>query len=263
MTRKHADMITSEPQIVSPTLRPATSHYVDEGDYIVGPVPLAALPAHYRVIKRIFDFTAALLALIVLSPLILLISLAIKLDDGDPVIIVQKRVGLGGKVFDFYKFRSMVHHLDHSQTNREFAQKVIRGEITQAPKENGGLLKPASNGRVITRVGKILRKTSLDELPQLINVLRGEMSLVGPRPERPYFVEKLSKEFPLYKRRLKVRPGVTGWAQVKHKYDETLDDVKTKLRFDLFYIENMSLRMDFKILFRTIFVVLFGKGHFE
>ncbi|MBI5727077.1 MAG: sugar transferase, partial [Ignavibacteriales bacterium] len=103
----------------------------------------------------------------------------------------------------------------------------------------------------------------IDELPQMWNVLKGEMSLIGPRPERPYFVEKLAKEIPYYKRRLRVRPGVTGWAQVMHKYDESFDDVKAKLKYDLFYIENMSLRMDFKILLRTVFVVLFGKGHYD
>ena len=115
----------------------------------------------------------------------------------------------------------------------------------------------------ITTVGAFIRKVRIDEIPQMWNVLKGDMSLVGPRPERPYFVEQLSQEIPLYKRRLKVRPGITGWAQVKHKYDETVEDVKTKLRYDLFYIENMSLRNDLKILFRTIFVVLFGKGHYE
>lgn len=115
----------------------------------------------------------------------------------------------------------------------------------------------------ITRVGKYVRKFRLDEIPQAYNVLKGDMSFVGPRPERPFFVEKLSQEIPLYKRRLKVRPGITGWAQVKHKYDETIDDVKVKLRYDLFYIENMSLRLDFKIIFKTVFVVFFGKGHYE
>jgi lipopolysaccharide/colanic/teichoic acid biosynthesis glycosyltransferase len=115
----------------------------------------------------------------------------------------------------------------------------------------------------ITRVGKFIRKVRIDEIPQMMNVLNGEMSIIGPRPERPFFVEKLSQQIPYYKRRLKVRPGITGWAQVKHKYDETIEDVKIKLRYDLFYIENMSLRMDFKILFRTIFVVLLGKGHYN
>jgi lipopolysaccharide/colanic/teichoic acid biosynthesis glycosyltransferase len=115
----------------------------------------------------------------------------------------------------------------------------------------------------ITRVGKVIRQVRIDEIPQMFNILKGEMSLVGPRPERPFFVEKLSEEIPIYKKRLKVRPGVTGWAQVKHKYDENIEDVKTKLRYDLFYIENMSLRLDLKIIFRTIFVVLFGKGHFN
>jgi lipopolysaccharide/colanic/teichoic acid biosynthesis glycosyltransferase len=113
----------------------------------------------------------------------------------------------------------------------------------------------------ITRVGKIIRKLRIDEIPQLINVLDGKMSLVGPRPERPFFVEQLSQEIPLYKRRLKVRPGITGWAQVKHKYDESIEDVRKKVQYDLSYIENMSLRMDLKILLNTIAVVLKGEGH--
>jgi lipopolysaccharide/colanic/teichoic acid biosynthesis glycosyltransferase len=101
----------------------------------------------------------------------------------------------------------------------------------------------------------------IDEIPQLINILDGKMSLVGPRPERPFFVEQLARDIPLYKRRLKVRPGITGWAQVKHKYDESIEDVRKKVQYDLSYIENMSLRMDLKILLNTIAVVLGGKGH--
>ncbi|MDP3832066.1 MAG: sugar transferase, partial [Ignavibacteriaceae bacterium] len=153
----------------------------------------------------------------------------------------QERCGKNGKVFKLFKFRSM---------------------YDDAEKLSGPVWSQKNDPRV-TRVGKFIRKIRLDELPQMINVLKGEMSLVGPRPERPFFVEKLAEEIPYYKRRLKVKPGITGWAQVKHKYDESVEDVKTKLRFDLFYIENMSLRMDFKILFRTIFVVFLGKGHYD
>ena len=243
-------MITSNPQIVSPALRATSTHEHDDGLYIVGPVPVANLPTHYRVAKRVFDFTVALLALILLSPVILLIALAIKLDDGDPVIIVQKRVGLGGKVFDFYKFRSMVHNMDHAQTNKEFAQKVIRGEITSAPKENGGLLKPATNGRVITRVGKILRKTSLDELPQLFNILKGDMSLVGPRPSIDYEAEAY---YDWYLPRLSVLPGITGLAQINGRSSIPFPEI---VKYDLRYIEEASIWLDLKIIIKTIPVVI-------
>ncbi len=246
--RKDADMLTSKPQVVNPTLRPASTHYDDE--YIVGPVPVAGLPTHYRIIKRVFDFSVALLALILLSPLLLLIAIAIKLDDGDPVIIVQKRVGLGGRVFDFYKFRSMIYHQDHAQTNKEFAQKVIRGEITSASKENGGLLKPAHNGRVITRVGKILRKTSLDELPQLFNILKGDMSLVGPRPSIDYEAEAY---FDWYLPRLSVLPGITGLAQINGRSSISFPEI---VKWDLQYIEEASVWLDIKIILRTIPVVI-------
>ena len=131
-----------------------------------------------------------------------------------------------------------------------------------AEKHTGPIWSQKDDPRV-TRIGKLIRKLRIDEIPQMYNVLNGEMSLVGPRPERPFFVDQLSEQIPYYKRRLKVRPGITGWAQVKHKYDENLEDVKVKLRYDLFYIENMSLRMDMKILARTILVVLFGKGHYS
>jgi len=148
---------------------------------------------------------------------------------------------MNGNIFKIIKFRSMYE---------------------DAEKQTGPVWSSKDDPR-ITKVGKIIRRVKIDELPQMINVLRGEMSIVGPRPERPYFVEKLSDEIPYYKRRLKVRPGITGWAQVKHKYDESIEDVKIKLRYDLFYIENMSLRMDFKIIVRTIFVVLFGKEQYN
>jgi len=243
-------MITSKPQIVSPTLRPVSSHYADNEAYIVGPVPIAGLPTYYRVLKRIFDFTVALAILILLSPLFLFIYVAIRLDDGAPAIIVQKRVGLGGKVINFYKFRSMTHNANHGKANKEFAQKVIRGEITQAPAENGGLLKPAANGRVITRVGKVLRKTSLDELPQLFNILKGDMSLVGPRPSIDYEAEAY---FDWYLPRLSVLPGITGLAQVHGRSSIPFPEI---VNWDLEYIEEASILLDLQILLHTIPVVI-------
>ncbi|MBN1299759.1 MAG: sugar transferase [Melioribacteraceae bacterium] len=194
-----------------------------------------------KKIKRLMDISISLLILFISSPVILFTSIAIKIDSRGPVFYKQERSGLNGRIFKMIKFRSMV---------------------VDAEKLSGPVWSSKNDPRV-TKVGKFIRKVRIDELPQLINVLKGDMSLVGPRPERPFFVEQLSREIPLYKRRLKVRPGLTGWAQVKHKYDESVEDVKTKLRYDLFYIENMSLRNDLKILFRTIFVVLFGKGHYQ
>lgn len=199
------------------------------------------MPEWEKKVKRLMDISISLIILIVTLPLTLTISILIKLDSPGSIFYKQKRSGLNGKEFQIYKFRSMRSDAEKS-TGPVWSQK---------------------NDPRITRIGKFIRKVRIDEIPQMINILKGEMSLVGPRPERPFFVEQFSREIPLYKQRLKVRPGVTGWAQVKHKYDENIEDVKTKLRYDLFYIENMSLRMDFKIIFRTVFIVLFGKGHFE
>lgn len=199
------------------------------------------MPEWEKKIKRLMDIVLSLILLILSSPITLAFMIAIKLDSKGPVFYLQERMGLNGKIFKIVKFRTMVQ---------------------DAEKVSGPVWSTKDDPR-ITKVGKFIRKVRIDEIPQAVNVLMGDMSFVGPRPERPYFVEKLSEEIPLYKRRLKVRPGITGWAQVKHKYDETIEDVKMKLRYDLFYIENMSLRMDFKIIFRTVFVVLFGKGHFE
>jgi exopolysaccharide biosynthesis polyprenyl glycosylphosphotransferase len=199
------------------------------------------MPEWEKKLKRLSDIFISLLILMVTLPLNILVALAIKSDSRGPVFFKQERSGMGNKNFNIYKFRSMYQ---------------------DAEKHTGPVWSQKDDPRV-TRVGKLIRKLRIDEIPQMFNVLKGEMSLVGPRPERPYFVEQLSEQIPYYKRRLKVRPGITGWAQVKHKYDESIEDVKVKLRYDLFYIENMSLRMDIKILARTILVILFGKGHYS
>ena len=190
-------------------------------------------------LKRLVDVVVSFLIIVVGLPFWLIVALIIKLNSFGPVLYKQERVGRNGKPFHVLKFRSM---------------------HTDAEKKSGPVWATKRDPRV-TSVGKIIRRLHIDEVPQFINVLRGDMSLVGPRPERAFFVEKLAAEIPLYKRRLKVRPGITGWAQVKHKYDESIEDVKAKLKYDLFYIENMSWRMDLKILFNTFYVMLMGKGH--
>jgi exopolysaccharide biosynthesis polyprenyl glycosylphosphotransferase len=189
--------------------------------------------------KRVVDIVVSLLVLVLSSPLWMIIGIAIKLDSPGPMLYSQERVGKHEKPFKMHKFRSM------------------RADAETA---SGPVWAPKNDTRVTT-IGKFLRKTRLDEIPQFVNVLDGEMSLVGPRPERPFFVEKLSKEIPLYKRRLAVRPGITGWAQIKQGYDTSIDDVRSKVRYDLYYIENMSFRMDIKILLTTLYVMIAGKGN--
>ncbi len=189
--------------------------------------------------KRLTDILVSIVILVLSSPLWIVIAIAIKMDTPGPFVYSQERVGKDGKSFKMHKFRSM---------------------RADAEKETGPIWAPQHDSRV-TKVGRFLRNTRLDEIPQFVNVLDGDMSLVGPRPERPFFVDKLSKEIPLYHRRLKVRPGITGWAQIKQGYDRSIDDVKSKVRYDLFYIENMSFRMDLKILMFTFYIMVMGKGH--
>ncbi len=196
------------------------------------------MPPWEEAMKRMLDVLVSGLVLIVGLPLWLLIALLIKIESHGPVLYKQERVGRDGQRFSIIKFRSMYQNAESA--GPQWANK-------KDPR--------------VTRVGRVLRRLHLDEIPQLMNVLDGKMSLVGPRPERPVFVEELSREIPMYPRRLKVRPGITGWAQVKHKYDESIEDVRKKIEYDLFYIENMSLRMDFKILASTVSHMLLGKGH--
>ncbi len=192
----------------------------------------------YAVAKRVLDVALASFFLVLFSPLMVLIAIAIKVGSEGPVIYRQKRLGLRGRVFTIYKFRSMRH---------------------DAEKHSGAVWAMQDDPRV-TRIGKFLRATHLDELPQLINVIKGDMSLVGPRPERPEIAKRLITHFPDYWKRLQVKPGITGLAQVRYRYDCSLRDVKNKLRYDLFYIRKANFWLDLWILFDTIEHVLLSKG---
>ncbi len=190
-----------------------------------------------RRLKRLVDFAGASVGLALSAPIVALAALAIKLDSPGPVLYAQERVGEFGNVFRIFKLRSM----------RTDAEK------------NGAQWASADDGRV-TRVGRVLRKTRLDELPQLYNVFRSEMSLVGPRPERPVFVEELERKVPFYRQRLCVKPGITGLAQVRCRYAASVEDSLEKLQYDLYYIKTASIWFDFSIIFDTVKVVLLRIG---
>lgn len=189
-------------------------------------------------IKRAFDVVTSAVLLLLLSPLMLLAVIAVRLDSPGPMIYRQQRIGLGGRLFTCYKFRSM-----------------------RADAEPDGVARWAvKNDPRTTRVGAFMRKTRIDELPQLFSVLIGEMSLVGPRPERPSFVAQLQKQIPFYDIRHTVKPGVTGWAQVRYHYGDSFEDARRKHQFDLYYVKNNSVFLDFLVLIETVSVVLFREG---
>jgi len=187
--------------------------------------------------KRVIDTFSAALLLILTSPLLLATAIAVKIDSPGPALFRQTRVGLNDKEFTLYKFRSM----------RNDAEK------------NGAVWAQENDPRV-TRVGKWLRLLRIDELPQLLNVLKGDMSLIGPRPERPEFVRQLEEELPYYYIRHLVRPGITGWAQVNYPYGATVEDALRKLEYELYYVKNMSVFLEAKIVLKTLGVMIFGKG---
>jgi sugar transferase (PEP-CTERM system associated) len=192
----------------------------------------------FRLVRRLLNFSVAFVGLLLSLPLIPLVVLAVKLSSPGPALYKQERVGRGGKIFYCYKFRSM----------------------RQDAEADTGATWATDDDPRITRVGKFLRWMRLDEIPQLWCVLKGDMHFVGPRPERPEFVERLKKEIPYYEVRHMVRPGITGWAQVKYKYGNTVKDAREKLKYDLFYIKNASVGLDFWIVFQTVKIVLLGRG---
>lgn len=194
--------------------------------------------AGFLLLRRIIAILASGVILLVALPVIPFVILAIKLDSRGPILYRQRRVGLGGKVFYCYKFRTMRQDAE-ADTGATWA-------LDDDPR--------------ITRTGKFLRTARLDEIPQLWCVLKGDMGFVGPRPERPEFVEMLAREIPFYEVRNAVRPGITGWAQVRYKYGNTVEDSKEKLQFDLYYIKNMSIGLDLMIMFQTVKIVLLGRG---
>jgi sugar transferase (PEP-CTERM system associated) len=190
------------------------------------------------LLKRIADLFCGIVGLVFSLPVMVAVAIAVKLDSPGPVIYRQTRVGRMGRYFEVLKFRSMK---------------------TDAEKQNGAQWATENDPR-ITRVGRLLRKYRLDELPQFINVIRGDMSFVGPRPERPCFVEDLKKKIPYYDERHSVRPGLTGWAQVQYSYGATVEDAFNKLEYDLFYLKNVSVTFDLLIILQTIRLVLAGRG---
>ena len=190
------------------------------------------------LLKRVTDLAAGIIGLAAAMPIMIVVALVVRLESKGPIIFRQTRVGRMGKCFEVLKFRSM---------------------SDDAEKANGAQWASQNDPRV-TRIGRFLRKYRLDELPQFVNVIRGEMSFVGPRPERPEFVRELRKTIPYYDERHSVRPGLTGWAQVQYAYGSSIEDAFNKLEYDLFYLQNMSLTFDLAIIFRTIRIVIGGHG---
>jgi sugar transferase (PEP-CTERM system associated) len=191
-----------------------------------------------RFVKRMLDLSLSILGVALSAPLMALTAIAIRLDSAGPIVYSQARVGENGRVFNVYKFRSMRTDAERGGTPIWARDKDER----------------------VTRVGRFIRRTRLDELPQFWNVLRGDMSFVGPRPERPFFVEQLARQIPFYVQRHAVKPGLTGWAQVKYQYGSSIEDAMEKLRYDLYYIKHLSIVFDLTIVLDTVKVILFGKG---
>jgi lipopolysaccharide/colanic/teichoic acid biosynthesis glycosyltransferase len=189
------------------------------------------------ILKTIFDYSVAFLCLILLIPVILFLSIAIKATGKGPVIFSQKRIGKNGKSFTLYKFRSM-HYIS------EECSPLLSGK----------------NDERITSIGRFMRKHKFDEIPNFINVLKGEMSLIGPRPEQQYFIDQIVLKAPDYKLLESIKPGITSWGQVRYGYASNVEEMIERLNYDLFYLENMSLKFDLKVAYYTIGIIFKGQG---
>lgn len=233
-----------------------TIELVRDGDYPRKPRTDVQPRTRSEILNRVVNILIACVALLILLPILILVALAIKLTSRGPVLYSQTRVGLdrrrgrvdalydrreqdtGGRIFTIFKFRSM--YIDAEQ-------------------QSGAVWAQRNDPRV-TFVGRFLRRARLDELPQLVNVIRGDMNIVGPRPERPSIFARLREDITEYPLRQRARPGITGWAQINHSYDSSIEDVRTKVRYDLEYLERQSLAEDLRIMVRTVPVMLFKKG---
>jgi exopolysaccharide biosynthesis polyprenyl glycosylphosphotransferase len=233
LTGHSAAVLVKEPRSNAP--EPSTFLLFGSGVFTMC---MAFLRRAYHIAKRIMDVFIAVIALIILSPLCILTAILIKLTSKGPVFYSQTRSGQHGEHFEIYKFRTM---------------------RTDAEKDSGPVWAKAKDNR-ITPIGNFLRKSRIDEIPQFINVLKGEMSVIGPRPERPIFVEKLEGQISDYKKRMAVKPGITGLAQVNHRYDETIADVRKKVKYDILYIKKICFATDIRIILRTFGVILTGFG---
>lgn len=235
---EHGVAITPMPILYERMTQRVPVEHVGDNWAVVLPMGGTSVFNPYPILKRLMDMMMALVGLLLFAPLFPFIALAIKLDSKGPIIFAQDRVGLNGREFTVYKLRSMVKDAE-AQTGPKFAEKDdVR----------------------VTRVGNILRKTRLDEVPQLFNILKGDMSMIGPRPERAFHVSRLQEKIPFYRTRHTVRPGLTGWAQVCYKYGATDEDALVKLQYDLYYIRHQSIMLDMNILLRTIGKVLSMAG---
>ena len=195
------------------------------------------MPSWQKTVKRLLDILISIMAIVLLIPIYIILSVMIKTGSKGKIIFKQKRIGLNNIPFEIFKFRSM--YIDA---------------------ENNGPQLSSQNDKRITPIGKFIRKSRLDETPQFFNVIRGEMSLVGPRPERQFFIDQIIQRAPHYKHISSVKPGITSWGQVKYGYAENVDEMIARLKFDLLYVENMSLILDIKILFYTVIIMLKGSG---